>query len=36
MEKGCAASFYKKWGKQIFEIYGGVWKRLGRKRAGRA
>jgi uncharacterized protein YcgI (DUF1989 family) len=33
MEKGmCSTSFYKKWGKQIFGIYGGVWKRLGRKR----
>lgn len=33
MEKGmCSASFYKKWGEQIFKIYGGVWKRLGRKR----
>lgn len=33
MEKGmCSTSFYKKWGAQIFEIYGGVWKRLGRKR----
>jgi uncharacterized protein len=33
MEKGmCSTSFYKKWGEQIFKIYGGVWKRLGRKR----
>jgi uncharacterized protein len=33
MEKGmCSASFYKKWGERIFEIYGGVWKRLGRQR----
>jgi uncharacterized protein YcgI (DUF1989 family) len=33
MEKGmCSTSFYKKWGSEIFKIYGGVWKRLGRKR----
>jgi len=33
MEKGmCSTSFYKKWGDKIFKIYGGVWKRLGRKR----
>jgi uncharacterized protein YcgI (DUF1989 family) len=33
MEKGmCSISFYDKWGDQIFKIYGGVWKRLGRKR----
>jgi uncharacterized protein YcgI (DUF1989 family) len=33
MEKGmCSTSFYKKWGDRIFAIYGGVWKRLGRKR----
>src|SRR5438445_11190529 len=33
MEKGmCSTSFYKKWGEQIFKIYEGVWKRLGRKR----
>ena len=33
MEKGmCSTSFYKKWGERIFAIYGGVWKRLGRKR----
>ena len=33
MEKGmCSTSFYKKWGEQIFKIYGGVWKRLGRRR----
>ena len=28
----CSTSFYKKWGDEIFKIYGGVWKRLGRKR----
>jgi uncharacterized protein YcgI (DUF1989 family) len=33
MEKGmCSTSFYEKWGDRIFEMYGGVWKRLGRKR----
>jgi len=33
MEKGmCSTSFYKKWGEEIFKIYGGVWKKLGRKR----
>jgi uncharacterized protein len=33
MEKGmCSTSFYEKWGDRIFAIYGGVWKRLGRKR----
>src|SRR5258706_7264777 len=33
MEKGmCSTSFYKKWGDKIFAIYGGTWKRLGRKR----
>jgi uncharacterized protein len=33
MEKGmCSTSFYNKWGDKIFEIYGGVWKKLGRKR----
>ncbi|HEU4343997.1 MAG TPA: urea carboxylase-associated family protein [Candidatus Binatia bacterium] len=33
MEKGmCSTSFYKKWGAQIFAIYGAVWKKLGRKR----
>src|SRR5207237_7344141 len=33
LEKGmCSTSFYKKWGNQIFKIYGGVWKRLGRKK----
>jgi uncharacterized protein YcgI (DUF1989 family) len=33
MEKGmCSTSFYKKWGEEIFKIYGGVWKRLGRKK----
>jgi uncharacterized protein YcgI (DUF1989 family) len=33
LEKGmCSTSFYKKWGDQIFEIYGGVWKKLGRQR----
>ena len=33
LEKGmCSTSFYKKWGDKIFEIYGGVWKKLGRKR----
>ena len=33
MEKGmCSTSFYKKWGDQIFKIYGATWKRLGRKR----
>lgn len=32
MEKGmCSTSFYKKWGDEIFKIYGGVWKKLGRK-----
>src|SRR5438445_9864459 len=34
MEKGmCSTSFYKKWGNQIFRIYGGVWKMLGRKKS---
>lgn len=33
MEKGmCSTSFYKKWGDEIFEIYGGVWQKLGRKK----
>ena len=33
MEKGmCSTSFYEKWGDKIFEIYGGTWKKLGRKR----
>jgi len=33
MEKGmCSTSFYKKWGAKIFAIYGGTWKKLGRKR----
>jgi uncharacterized protein YcgI (DUF1989 family) len=33
MEKGmCSTSFYKKWGDEIFKIYGGVWKKLGRKK----
>jgi len=33
MEKGmCSTSFYKKWGDEIFKIYGATWKRLGRKR----
>jgi uncharacterized protein YcgI (DUF1989 family) len=33
MEKGmCSTTFYKKWGDKIFEIYGGTWKKLGRKR----
>lgn len=33
MEKGmCSASFYRKWGDKIFKIYGGAWKKLGRKR----
>jgi uncharacterized protein YcgI (DUF1989 family) len=33
MEKGmCSTSFYKKWGDKIFAIYGGTWKKLGRKR----
>lgn len=33
MEKGMrSTSFYKKWGDEIFKIYGGVWKRLGRKK----
>jgi uncharacterized protein len=33
MEKGmCSTSFYKKWGDQIFDIYGDVWKKLGRKK----
>ena len=33
MEKGmCSTSFYKKWGDQIFKIYGATWKKLGRKR----
>src|ERR1700756_2194184 len=32
MEKGmCSTSFYKKWGTQIFQIYGDVWTKLGRK-----
>src|ERR1041384_1331225 len=32
MEKGmCSTSFYKKWGNQIFKIYGDVWTRLGRR-----
>ena len=36
MEKGmCSTSFYKKWGDEIFKIYGGVWKRLGRKKSSR-
>src|ERR671930_610990 len=33
MEKGmCSTSFYKKWGGKIFKIYGGTWKKLGRKK----
>ena len=33
MEKGmCSTSFYKKWGDQIFQIYGDTWKKLGRKK----
>ena len=37
MEKGmCSTSFYKKWGEEIFKIYGGVWKKLGRKKSRRA
>ena len=33
MEKGmCSTSFYRKWGDKIFKIYGGTWKKLGRKR----
>jgi uncharacterized protein YcgI (DUF1989 family) len=33
MEKGmCSTSFYKKWGDQVFQIYGDTWKKLGRKR----
>jgi uncharacterized protein YcgI (DUF1989 family) len=33
MEKGmCSTSFYKKWGAEIFKIYGDVWTKLGRKR----
>ena len=33
MEKGmCSTSFYKKWGDKIFAIYGGTWKKLGRKK----
>ena len=33
MEKGmCSTSFYKKWGAQIFHIYGDIWTKLGRKR----
>lgn len=33
MEKGmCSTSFYRKWGGKIFKIYGGTWKKLGRKR----
>jgi len=33
MEKGmCSTSFYKKWGDQIFEIYGETWKKLGREK----
>ena len=36
MEKGmCSTSFYKKWGDEIFKIYGGVWKRLGGNRSSR-
>jgi hypothetical protein len=32
MEKGmCSTSFYKKWGSQIFKIYGDVWTKLGRR-----
>ncbi|MBI4526867.1 MAG: urea carboxylase-associated family protein [Deltaproteobacteria bacterium] len=35
LQKGmCSTSFYQKWGDRIFEIYGGTWKRLGRKREG--
>jgi uncharacterized protein len=33
MEKGmCSTSFYQKWGEKVFEIYGGTWKKIGRKR----
>ena len=33
MEKGmCSISFYRKWGDEIFKIYGTTWKKLGRKR----
>ena len=33
MEKGmCSASFYRKWGEKIFEIYGATWRKLGRQR----
>ena len=36
MEKGmCSTSFYKKWGEEIFKIYGGVWKKLGEKKSSR-
>jgi uncharacterized protein len=32
MEKGmCSTSFYKKWGAEIFKIYGDVWTKLGRR-----
>jgi uncharacterized protein len=33
MEKGmCSTSFYRKWGDEIFKIYGATWRRLGRKK----
>lgn len=33
MEKGmCSTSFYQKWGDKVFEIYGGTWKKIGRKK----
>ena len=28
----CSTSFYKKWGDQIFAIYGETWKKLGREK----
>jgi len=32
IQKGmCSTSFYEKWGEKIFEIYGGTWKKIGRK-----
>ncbi len=33
MEKGmCSTSFYEKWGDKVFEIYGGTWRKIGRKK----
>jgi uncharacterized protein YcgI (DUF1989 family) len=33
MEKGmCSTSFYEKWGDKVFEIYGGTWTKIGRRR----